>query len=188
MVNDAEKRIVSRMDADVPSLVNQETPAKRVFRVLTCSGEEAFQNSMKIVVQHHLGEAYDVKLADRTHGSEIIEFVQQQRVDLIVALLGNIHVRELGEDRLLGAVDFLSWLKTQCGIPIFVLLSGSLQETPQWSHLPDAAKKAGLDAFFWTPFNIQEFRSALTACLSTPSSAERAIRPHAKKSPPSRWL
>jgi hypothetical protein len=83
------KRILSGIVSDTLALA-KKPPVKRVFRVLTCSNEEAIRGTIQIVVQGYLGETCAVIVTDRAHGSEILEFVQQQPIDLIVGHLGNI--------------------------------------------------------------------------------------------------
>jgi TPR repeat protein len=158
------RRILSGMVADTLALVKKEPSAKRKFRVLTCSGEEAIVATWTVIIRGHLGEAYDVNVTDRNTGSEILEFVRQQPIDFIVAMVNNILVPSTdGNDRIRKAVELLARLKAEYGIPVIAFSTFE----PKSFDLPELLKQGGIDAFLWAPFEIGDALKALDGCLKT---------------------
>lgn len=160
-----KKRILSSIAVDTLALVKKKQATKRRFRVLICSGEEAIVASWTVIIRGHLGEAYDVNVTDRNTGSEILEFIQQQPIDLVVAMVNNIIVPAAdGNDRILKAVELLARLKSEYGIPV-IAFSGF---KPESFDLPEQLRLGGIDAFLWAPYDIGEALKALDGCLKTP--------------------
>ena len=158
-----KKRILSSIAVDTLALVKKKQATKRRFRVLICSGEEAIVASWTVIIRGHLGEAYDVNVTDRNTGSEILEFIQQQPIDLVVAMVNNIIVPAAdGNDRILKAVELLARLKSEYGIPV-IAFSGF---KPESFDLPEQLRLGGIDAFLWAPYDIGEALKALDGCLT----------------------
>ena len=156
------KRILSGMVADTLALVKEEHSAKREIRVLTCSGEEAILASWKGIIQVHLGEAYDVNVTDRNTGSKILEYVRQQPIDLIVAMVNNILVPASdGNDRILKAIELLAHLKAEYGMPIIAFSTF----VPESFDLPELLKQGGINNFLWAPYEFKDALKALDDCL-----------------------
>lgn len=155
------KRILSGMVADTLALVKKEQPPKRVFRVLTCTGDQDFSEMLQDIIQVQLGNGCVVEVTDGQKATEILELVKQQPFDIIIPLVNNILVpNRVGEDRILGAVDLLTRLKAHYGMPIFALSSFDPS-----SNLRELLKKGGIDAFFWSPFDPDEFGATLRTLL-----------------------
>jgi len=161
------RRIISGMVADTLVLAKREAHAKRVFRVLTCSGEEILVEAWQKMIQHHLGTGYLVEVTDRWRATEIIELLERQPFDLIVPLVNNILVpTHVGEDRIVKAVELLARVKARYATPIIAFSGGDLD-----SDLPRLLRRGGIEAFFGMPYSHQEFLDALRAVLRIPPDA-----------------
>jgi TPR repeat protein len=160
------RRILSGMVADALALAKKEqAPVKRKFRVLTCSGEEAIVATWTAIIRERLGQGYEVNVTDRPTGAEILEFVQQQPIDLIIAMVNNVLVPATdGDDRILKAVELLVRLKAEYGIPIIAFSTFE----PTSFDLPELLKRGGIDAFLSAPFEIGDALKVLDGCLKTP--------------------
>ena len=158
------KRILSGKVADIPAPANNKLPDKRVLRVLTCSGDKDFSELLQEAIQTHLGNGCVVEVTDRWKATEILELLKQRSFDIIIPLVNNIITpTHTGEDRIRNTVELLAKLKVQYGMPI-IALSGF---KPSFD-LPELLKQAGVDAFFWMPFDNGEFLSAVQRCLKIP--------------------
>ena len=158
------KRILSGMVADTLTLANNKPPRKRVFRVLTCSGEMAIRDSVKVMVQEYLGNGYAVEVTDSHDEKEILTLVEQRPVDLIAAMVNNILILNAGgENRILKAVELLGHLKAQYGVPV-IAFSPFI---PEFVDLVEALKQNRIDTFFPAPFTSDDFGAALRTCLNT---------------------
>jgi CheY-like chemotaxis protein len=167
------KRILSGMVADTLALAKKEPPAKSVFSVLACSGEQGVVAAWTAIIQRHLGEAYDLTVTDGGYAPLILELVKQRPFDLIVAMVNDILVPPVGRnDRILKAVELLARLKAEYGIPVIAFSTFK----PEDFDLPELLKRGGIDAFLWVPISIAEFRSALEICLKTSNPIETAAR------------
>ncbi len=166
------KRVLSGMVSDTLALAKIELPRKAVFSVLTCIGDEDFSNAVKEMIQTHLAKTHDVSVTERFHAADIIEFVQQQPVDLIAAMVNNILIpNTAGENRLLKAAELLGHLKAQYGVPV-IAFSPFI---PEFVDLVEALKQNRIDTFFPAPFDTKEFQKALDYCLN--GEATRSIKP-----------
>lgn len=85
-------------------------------------------------------------------------------------MVNNIVTGATGESRILKVVELFAHVKAQYGVPII-----ALSVCKPSFDLPELLKHGGVDAFFWVPFTLDEFRSALEACLkaSTPAGTAR---------------
>jgi len=161
------KCILSGPVADTLALVKKEWPPKRAVRILTCCGDNVFSEVLREIVQTNFGSGCVVEVTDGRKATEILELVKQQPFDIIIPLVNNILApTRVVEERILGAVELLTRLKAQYGMPI-IALSGF---KPSFD-LPDLLKQNGIDAFFYFPFDLGEFQSALRRCLNIPPSA-----------------
>lgn len=137
---------------------------RRVYRILTCSGDPYLSEGLQKMAQITLGDGCIVEVVDSHDSAKIIELLGQQSFDVIIPLLNNITVRHTGnepvEDRVLEVVVLLKRLKERTRIPI-IALSGF---KPSFD-LPALIKKCGIDAFLWTPFDSKELASPLRQCL-----------------------
>jgi hypothetical protein len=166
------RRILSGMVSDMLALVQKQPPAKRVFRVLTCSGEKCLNEAWQLMIEYYLGSGFVVEVTDCWKALEIVDLVKQRSFDLIVPLMNNVFTGAMdAKSHVAEGVELFARLKAQYGIPIIVCCT-DLREMPGWADLPDSAKQAGMDAFFWTPFLFEQFRSALEACGLHPDSTE----------------
>lgn len=157
------KRILSGEVADTPAPANNKPPDKRVLRVLTCSGDRDISELLQGLIQTHLGNGCVVEVTDRWKATEILEVVKRQSFDIIIPLVNNVIIPTYGGDRIRKTVELLADMKAQYGMPI-VALSGF---KPSFD-LPELLKQAGVDAFFWMPFDNGEFLSAVQRCLKIP--------------------
>ena len=106
-----------------------------------------------------------MNVTDRPTGAEILEFVQQQPIDLIIAMVNNVLVPATdGDDRILKTVELLVRLKAEFGIPIIAFSTFE----PTSFDLPDPLKRGGIDAFLSAPFEIGDALKVLDGCLKTP--------------------
>jgi len=158
------KRILSGKVADTTAPANDKPPDKRALHVLTCSGDRDFSELLQAAIQTRLGNGCVVEVTDRWKATEILDLVKQRSFDIIIPLVNNVIIpTHSGEDRICKTVELLANLKAQYGMPI-IALSGF---KPSFD-LPELLKQAGVDAFFWMPFDNGEFLSAVQRCLKIP--------------------
>lgn len=92
------------------------------------------------MIQTYLGDGYVVEVTDGWKATEILALMKRQFFDIIIPLVNNILVpTRVGEDRILGAVELLTRLKAQYGMPI-IALSGF---NPSFD-LPERLKQGGV--------------------------------------------
>jgi hypothetical protein len=154
------KRILAGKVADTPAPANNKLPDKRVLRVLTCSGDSDFSELLQATIQTHLGNGCVVEVTDRWKATEILDLVKQRSFDIIIPLVNNVIIPTHGGDRIRKTVELLANLKAQYGMPI-IALSGF---KPSFD-LPELLKQAGIDDFFWMPFDNGGFLPAVQRCL-----------------------
>ena len=165
------KRALSSMVRETLALARKERPAKRVLRVLTCSGENILNDAYQRMIEHHLGSGYVVETTDSCKADDIANLVRRDLFDLIVPLINNVFTgAQDATTRISEAVELFAGIKAQYGTPI-IAFCGDLRDWPDLADLPDRTKRARLDAFFWTPFRIEDFHAALEACGIVPDSA-----------------
>lgn len=166
------KRILSGMIVETLALARKEPPVKRVLHVLTCTGEKLLNEGLQGMIEHHLGREYTVEVTDKWIADEIVDLLKERSFDLILPLINNVSTGTAdATHRIAQALDLFADLKAQHGIPV-VAFCTDLREMSDFADLPNRAKWAGIDAFFWTPFDVGEFQTVLEACGILPNSPE----------------
>jgi CheY-like chemotaxis protein len=146
-------RVLSRMIADTLTLAQKGRPAKLVFTVLRSI--DSIEDVCEAVIKTELESRYELRFVSFETEAELLKLARERLFDLAVVYMGNVSWTSQGPlvDR---AVIGLGRLRAQHGKPIIAM---------QGSDLTKRFEGTGV-TFLMAPFNVQEFRRVLQACLN----------------------
>lgn len=167
------KRILSGMVAETLALVKKESPVKPIVSVLVVGGVvDSHAELFEAAFRAFLSDQYDLRIVAADNAVEVLRLAQQRPFDLFIAILNNVWqgLNEIRLDPPDGGtwgdrISFLTRLKKQFGKPI-IAMSGLAE-----MGFEERARRAGADAFFLLPFEMENLLAAVQSCLKIQSKS-----------------
>jgi hypothetical protein len=127
------------------------------------AGPDGIDQGIADYTRYILGLEYDLKFTSTWYAEEALEVARKHDVDIFILFLNSIFFipEDLpAEERLDRALSLIVHLKARYRGAVI-----GLYAYPDNPYFPRRAKMAGVDYLFRAPFDPEDFRLALEACL-----------------------